>query len=501
MKNIFYDLSIKLKDPNLTVEQKNELIKQAGEEYSKQIDNELNLYLTKQYIGAALQIGSAAIPVGRAGQIGAKLGGQLLTKNLGRKLAQDIGSSAIAGGVGSAIYGLGKGISDEKNPILTATADGILGFGTGAAIGGITGKILQDLKINEINTIDLLRKHWGIPFRKASGNPQKALTTLLKEKQGFVPNVYNKTGIGNFDIPWGDSKSGLQHIIERRQNQKNFDLEKFINDIPNTIRNGNVTITSSRNPNTQNIISSNQKLAIANNKSGINRNWLITAHPLGKKASKRQRDWTPPADISSKNGCFSAPSIPELLANININQYLQKNNPAQKINPEISVLETAAINNLLNPTNTETIQNNSSPVFKIGIEKQVFIPNENYSSPDHIFTTQDIENMTPEEFTKYEPIIMEQLKNGIISQNQQSYKNYTNPISGENRIYTREDIDAMTTNEFSELESQINAQINTIGLPTAAELEYSTRFGNDVIYVNSYYRKDGTKVKGYYRSK
>ncbi len=501
MNNIFENLSIKLKDSNLTIEQKNELIKKAGEEYSKQIDNELNLYLTKQYIGAALQIGSAAIPLGNANQLGAKLGGQLLTKNLGRKLAQDIGSNAITGSAGSAIYGLGKGISDEKNPILTAAADGILGFGTGAAIGGITGKILQDLKINEINTINLLRKHWGIPFRKASGNPQKALTTLLEEKQGFVPNVYNKTGIGNFDIPWGNSKSGLQHIIERRQNQKNFDLEKFINDIPNTIRNGNVTITSSRNPNTQNIISSNQKLAIANNKSGINRNWLITAHPLGKKASKRQRDWTPPADISSKNGCFSAPSIPELLANININEYLQKNNPAQKINPQISILGTAAINNLINPANIETQSNTQSPVLKIGIEKQVFLPNEKYYSPDHIFTTQDIENMTTEEFTKYEPIIMEQLKHGMISQSPQNYKNYTNPISGENRIYTREDVESMTTNEFSELESQINAQINTIGLPATTDLEYANRFGDDIIYVNSYYRKDGTKVRGYYRSK
>lgn len=64
MDNFFNGLNEKLKDPNLTREQKVKLIQQAGDNYRQNVDKEYKDYRNKQILGAALEIGSAAIPLG-----------------------------------------------------------------------------------------------------------------------------------------------------------------------------------------------------------------------------------------------------------------------------------------------------------------------------------------------------------------------------------------------------------------------------------------------------
>ena len=66
-----------------------------------------------------------------------------------------------------------------------------------------------------------------------------------------------------------------------------------------------------------------------------------------------------------------------------------------------------------------------------------------------------------------------------------------------NRIYSREDINAMNSDEYAKAEPEIMEQWGKIGIPTNAELHNSS----DTVYVAPYTRQDGTKVKGYYRSK
>ena len=80
---------------------------------------------------------------------------------------------------------------------------------------------------------------------------------------------------------------------------------------------------------------------------------------------------------------------------------------------------------------------------------------------------------------------------------------YTNPLTGDNRIYTREEVGAMTPDEFSKHEKEIDAQIRAMGgtMPTNGDLQHEAMTGDGVVYVNSYTRSDGTKVKGYYRSR
>jgi len=122
---------------------------------------------------------------------------------------------------------------------------------------------------------------------------------------------------------------------------------------------------------------------------------------------------------------------------------------------------------------------------------------------NHIFTPEEIGNMSHKEFTQNEQTIMQQVKDGLI-QNQTprvNYSGYTNPVTGSNQIFSQEDIGTMSSDEYSQNEQAIQAQLNTIGIPANNALQSAAQNNGGVVYVNSYTRADGTEVRGYYRSK
>ena len=57
--------------------------------------------------------------------------------------------------------------------------------------------------------------------------------------------------------------------------------------------------------------------------------------------------------------------------------------------------------------------------------------------------------------------------------------------------------------EFAKHEKEIDAQTRAFNgtMPTNGDLQREAMTGGGVVYVNSYTRSDGTKVKGYYRSR
>jgi len=80
---------------------------------------------------------------------------------------------------------------------------------------------------------------------------------------------------------------------------------------------------------------------------------------------------------------------------------------------------------------------------------------------------------------------------------------YTNPLTGSNHIYTREEVGQMSSDEFAKHEKEIDAQTRAFNgtMPTNGDLQREAMTGGSVVYVNSYTRSDGTTVKGYYRSR
>ena len=146
----------------------------------------------------------------------------------------------------------------------------------------------------------------------------------------------------------------------------------------------------------------------------------------------------------------------------------------------------------------ETFNDNVVPSLLLqGYVDTIYFPRSNV-----LYSRNDIENMTQEEFENNEEAIMQQLSNGLIVQDAEAskYSNYTNPISGDNKIFSREDIENMSFEEYAKDEKLIQAQLNSIGIPSNYDLQKLINGGN-VIYVNEYVRSDGTFVKGYYRSK
>ena len=75
-------------------------------------------------------------------------------------------------------------------------------------------------------------------------------------------------------------------------------------------------------------------------------------------------------------------------------------------------------------------------------------------------------------------------------------KDFFNKVLNSDKIYYAEEIGGMTPDEFRQNESAIDFQLNNLGIPREADLA-----GSDEVYVRSYTRSDGTKVRAYYRSR
>ena len=98
---------------------------------------------------------------------------------------------------------------------------------------------------------------------------------------------------------------------------------------------------------------------------------------------------------------------------------------------------------------------------------------------------------------KLEPVINQFLKQNLYDIN---YSGYLNPETGEDKIFSREAISQMAGEEFSENESAIMAQLKSIGIPYESDLMLASLQGKGLVYVRPYTRRDGTEVRGYWRS-
>ncbi len=76
------------------------------------------------------------------------------------------------------------------------------------------------------------------------------------------------------------------------------------------------------------------------------------------------------------------------------------------------------------------------------------------------------------------------------------YGNYINEVTKSNKIYTKEAINNMSQEEINANKKAIEYQSKTIGIPTNKQAADA-----GMVFVNSYSRADGTKVKSYYRAR
>jgi len=436
MANNNIDLDKVLNDENLTKEQKVAIIQNHFDNYRANIDKELNDYIFKQRLGAALEIGSAAIPVGGVGKIGGAVGKEILKKQLGRKISQEIGSGVSAGAFSGSVFGLGEGLmNDEINPIASTVAGATSGAVFGGALGG-TGseveRILKGYQLKNYGNIDILDN------------------TARKQYSNDAKNFY-KDYIQEIQLeknePIDFSKRGVQEQLRWNPHQaQNF--SELLNDIKN----------AERLPDAPNM-KPEQKPEVSHYEvyRGKNGDHYVEVSESGKRRFYITKDTPSGSDHATSTGATRSSNsvIPDIAENFN---------PKEE-NPNILY---------------GGVEMNVGDVPEVPTGKAAGIDYEQLANMFGIKTTMDT----------VEP---QQSPSGLFG--------YINPLTGNNRIFTREDIGAMSKQDFAKHEIEIQAQMNTIGVPTNGDMKRESMTGGGVVYVNSYKRADGTEVKGYYRSK
>ncbi|MBR1775936.1 hypothetical protein IJ750_02540 [bacterium] len=135
-------------DNSLSKEEKIQKIKEIGEAERKKIDRDHRINMAKLYGGAALEIGSAAIPFGGAARLGGaaalKLAKPAFSQIAKKTIAKNIGSGIASGVASGAMFGAGEGLMGNKD-LKGVAEDSVKGAGEGAVggaiIGGVAGKI------------------------------------------------------------------------------------------------------------------------------------------------------------------------------------------------------------------------------------------------------------------------------------------------------------------------------------------------------------------------
>ena len=444
-----------LKNDNLTKNQKAEIINFIYNNYNKKLEEDLRNYLIKIWTGGLLEIGSAALPFAGAGKAGGIVGQKLLQKSIGRKLSQEIGSGTASGLASGGVFGTGRGMIEDKNPLITGLQDALIGLLTGSFAGGASAYLEKAVRAKLLEN--------SKPLNKLS---QAQIKNLVKRGKNYYKDYLSGTSVPYpllDKIYFSNSQAGEIRLHNM----------KMVPKIQEQIRSAQGLKYSNDKPWRED---ANNFYKLYNTYKGKNYEYVIR-----NNANK------------TGNNFYQIKEVDPSSAYLHHNQALEPrsiniiNDISKNFNPISTIIPLQTLQNL---------QENEQPSFLL--EGSVDINVDKYGN--HIFTPEEIAQMDSDVFRANESAIMKQLQAGLIGQQIKNFANFTNPITGDNRIFSREDIGAMSGDEYSANESAIMEQLKSIGIPTGNELEASSIFGGGTVYVRPYTRSDGTEVKGYWRS-
>jgi len=152
---------------NTDDEEINRLKEEAKAELRK-IEKERWQTHAKNFGGAALEIGSAAIPLATGPRIAVGLT-KTITPMLGKKIAQEVSTGIIDGAISGGVYGLGEGLLNGENPIMSTVEGSIIGGVSGGTLGLEAGKVMQlfrGLKLKDFKPLDSMTKEERKEIRK-----------------------------------------------------------------------------------------------------------------------------------------------------------------------------------------------------------------------------------------------------------------------------------------------------------------------------------------------
>lgn len=467
LNELFKQLAEELKNGNYSQDEKMAIIKNVGEMYQSQLDDELNKELAKQYAGAALEIGSAALSVGGiAGQIAKKVVPAAITKTLGRKISQDIATSAIGGTIDSAVFGAGRGLVEDENPFQTAAQDAFTGAIIGGALGGMTGSIQKGISGKRLQTLD---------DEDIFGDANK-ISRKLGEKYYKNYNqdiVINHKDIGEFRF----GRKGMDESISKNP--------ASIREFPNLIKN----VKSADYIETKDLykIKKDKNIKDFHTLSDKEREYLIARDKNNNQKFFLIKEEPPIKALLRTEGTSSGSSTGEKLHSNSkpidiLDNFVQNINLPDRVNPQATVGIQSAIDNFVK--NDVNIPQHSMNNENFDIQKPFELRIEKTKLP----TGEVVDIDTPTGYAAPTKGFKHSLND---------LTGWQNPLSGDNRIYTAEDIGDMSHKEFGKLEKVIDAQMNSIGIPRKKDLGL---FSGGSIYIAPYTRADGIKIRGHYRA-
>ncbi len=106
-------------------------IKARAKKEMYEIEKERWTEHAKNFAGAGLEIGSSLIPAVKGVKI-ANTVAKAIAPKVGKKISQEIASGLVSGGLAGGVFGLGEGLLQDENPIITALEGLALGSATGA---------------------------------------------------------------------------------------------------------------------------------------------------------------------------------------------------------------------------------------------------------------------------------------------------------------------------------------------------------------------------------
>jgi hypothetical protein len=121
----------------------------------------------------------------------------------------------------------------------------------------------------------------GIEYLGVKG--KAAIDKLLQERQGHIKEAFYHDDIGWIDVYWGDERSGLCHIIKRREEQGRNGV-KFAREAADVLEKG--TSFPHKNPNKFNIAYKGRLAVIAFELEKTETTALFNAFHTNKKRPK-----------------------------------------------------------------------------------------------------------------------------------------------------------------------------------------------------------------------
>ncbi len=422
-RDIFEELRKELENNNLTPEEKTRLIKQAGEEYNRQADNQFRLAVAKYSLGAAIEATAMALPMGAigvGGKVAGKVGLAALERKFGRKIVQDTLTSAIDSAVASAAFGVGRGLLEDKNILTSSIIDAVLGLG----MGGVTGASMANLQkiLHEINF-----QAYKDPKILNQVGKKNVVNEIKKYYSGYIQGtVDSHPRVGKYKFV----KNGIKETINQKFD-KALNVGHLKSDMKKAAYLGPEPLGHERKPGDMTLQfhrfrKNDTDYIVKELKSGE-----LNYHIARPAAS----DVKNPEVANTLLGQGLLQGSGKLPPTKSISDYLEENNPAKWLNSQITteILDTThvakdKIDDAINDYHAQAVEDAVPGVFKGRVYEEF--------SPDN-------------------------------------YNDYKNPMTNSPKIYTLEEFENLSPEEYEGNKYEIHAQIGEIGLPTEKEVETS----------------------------